>query len=93
MRPWKFKTRRFWYERGGVVNAPRWWVKLGPLVFEIRLDRWVVGFVASRWYIGVLVGPFTVTVGKREWVEKERWEFGGTTTHSVTFTTSDQASA
>jgi hypothetical protein len=62
----------WWYERGKTTRAPFWWWRLGPLVTEFHADRFSFGVVASRWFVGVYLGFFVVTFGKRVWVETSR---------------------
>lgn len=75
-------VKHFWYERGRNYPAPWWWVRFGPVVVEIHGDRWGCGIVASRWYVGALIGPVVVTAGSRKWVLKEKWSWQK---HTVTF--------
>lgn len=48
------------------------WVRYGPLMLEMH--RWPLrlGVVAGRTFVGVLVGPFVVTVGRRRFLDDGR---------------------
>ena len=41
-------------------------------VMEFHADRFSLGIVASRWFVGVYLGFVVVTFGKRVWNETSR---------------------
>jgi hypothetical protein len=59
------KTYRI--ERHRWQPAPAWWVKAGPIIVELHLDRWGLGVAAAPWYIAGHAGPIIVSLGKRQW--------------------------
>jgi hypothetical protein len=56
--------------RNAVFAAPSSrgsWVKVGPLVLEMHRWWFRLGLCARKWYLGVYLGPFVVTPGRRQY--------------------------
>lgn len=55
-----------WFEHGRIGRVPALWWRLGPVFAEFHGWRWKLGVCAGPWYVGVLLGPLVVTVGRRQ---------------------------